>query len=174
MDNAYFKTAASLRILLSTSVALTILFGSVLLGILFLANEAGSKIGIFLLVIPLCILLCTIPFIVKGYSIGDNEIGIVRIGKTKIFPIVGIESIEINQNAMAASLRLFGISGFFCDIGFFMNHTLGKYHAYATNSRMSVVLRYKNRIIVVTPDDPQKFYQTLISRRAVLMSKTES
>jgi hypothetical protein len=131
--------------------------------------------GFCFLLLPPCILLCTAPFIVKGYSICDNEVRIVRYGKAKVFPIFGIESVEINPKAMTASFRLFGISGFFCDIGFFMNNTLGRYHAYATNPKMSVVLRYleKNKIIVVTPEDPQGFFEALETRREVLLSKME-
>jgi hypothetical protein len=142
LDSAYFKTAASLRILLSTSVALIILVGAALLGLLLLMHEPCNKIGFCFLLFPFCILLCTAPFIVKGYSISDTEVRIVRFGKAKVFPIFGIESVEINPKAMAASFRLFGVSGFFCDIGFFMNNTLGKYHAYANNPKMSVVLSY--------------------------------
>lgn len=162
MDEVYFRAAKSNGLLLSTLVALAILLIFAVFGVVLLTG--GNMTGIVLILIPLCIIFFTIPFSIKGYRISENDIRIIRVGKEKVFPIKGLKSVEIDPNAMNGSLRLFGVSGFFSNIGLFINRRLGKYHAYTTDQKMSVVLRFKNKIIVVTPCNPQKFYDLLKSR----------
>jgi hypothetical protein len=58
---------------------------------------------------------------------------------------------------MSYSIRTFGNGGLFSISGLFRNKTLGSYRAYATDPKRAVVLKYKKRTIVVTPDRPDVF-----------------
>jgi hypothetical protein len=54
-------------------------------------------------------------------------------------------------------MRLFGNGGFFCFAGWFRNSKLGVYRLFGTDAKLAVVLRFSDKTVVITPDDPQKF-----------------
>jgi hypothetical protein len=58
---------------------------------------------------------------------------------------------------MARSLRLFGNGGLLSYSGYFWNRKTGRYRAFATDPSRAVVLSYRKRKIIITPDDPQRF-----------------
>ena len=58
---------------------------------------------------------------------------------------------------MRGSLRLFGNGGIFSITGLFRNRALGNYRAFVTDLKRTVVLRFPERIIVVSPECPEKF-----------------
>ena len=57
---------------------------------------------------------------------------------------------------------LFAFSGLKC-----RNRRLGVFDAYATSHKRAVVLRYSDRIVVVTPDNPAAFVDSIQARIAV-------
>jgi hypothetical protein len=59
------------------------------------------------------------------------------------------------------SLRTFGNGGAFSFTGFYYNKRLRSYRAYVTDPRRSVVLRYTNRRVVLSPAAPEDFVQDL-------------
>jgi hypothetical protein len=62
---------------------------------------------------------------------------------------------------MMGAIRLFGNGGCFCFLGRYRNEVVGDFRAYVTNPDNSVVLEFGTRKIVITPDDPQAFVETL-------------
>ena len=54
----------------------------------------------------------------------------------------------------ARQQRLCGIGGLFVFCGLFWSRKLGRYRAYITDPRRAVVLRFGNKVVVVTPDEP--------------------
>ncbi len=52
---------------------------------------------------------------------------------------------------MKGSIRTFGNGGLFCFSGRFRNRKLGSYRAFATDPKLAVVLRFPDKIVVVTP-----------------------
>jgi hypothetical protein len=112
-------------------------------------------------VLPLLILfgcaLCTI----RGYSLSSDRILVHRLLWSTALPRVGLVSAEAAPDAMRGSLRTFGNGGAFSFTGFYYNKRLRSYRAYVTDPRRSVVLRYTNRRVVLSPAAPEDFVQDL-------------
>jgi hypothetical protein len=56
---------------------------------------------------------------------------------------------------------LFGNGGLFSITGVFQNATLGRYHAFVTDPRQAVVLRYESKVVVLSPADPDSLLSYL-------------
>lgn len=135
--------------------AITTILGVVLIGILFYIP------GLWPSLLILGILLGCAAFGVYGYSIQDGKLKIIRLGWATEIQLSAIQKIEQKPHAMMGSIRVFGIGGLFGYIGYFKNSILGKYKAYATHSDKTVLIITKNARIIVTPDDPLEFTESL-------------
>lgn len=113
-------------------------------------------------IITWSIILGTAAFGVYGYSIQDEGLRILRLGWSKDIPFSSIHKIEYVPNAMLGSIRTFGVGGLFCYLGYFKNRVLGQYKAYATHRKRTVLLTTQDKDqIIVSPDDPDSFVQTM-------------
>jgi len=119
----------------------------------------------WLAILPLVILfgcaLCTI----RGYSISSDTILVHRLLWSTALPRVGLESAEAAPDAMRGSIRTFGNGGAFSFTGFYYNKRLRSYRAYVTDPRRSVILRYANRRVVLSPASPADFVDDLALAR---------
>ena len=93
-------------------------------------------------------------FTIRGYShyLGQLSWCIACYGPRRCHAS-GLESAEVEPDAMRGSLRTFGNGGAFSFTGFYYNKRLGSYRAYVTDPRRTVVLRYANRRVVLSPAD---------------------
>jgi len=107
------------------------------------------------------IVLGSAAFGVYGYSIQEGKLKILRLGWSKDINLSDIDKVEEKPNAMLGSLRSFGIGGLFGYIGHFSNSILGRYKAYATHTKQTVVIYVNKEQIVISPDDPKEFVTTL-------------
>lgn len=137
---------------------LTIITGIlvVLLGALLLTGP-----GALISAIIWSIILGCAFFGVYGYSIQEGQLKILRLGWSTDIPLETITKAEVKPHAMMGSIRTFGIGGLFGYIGYFKNSILGSYKAYATNSENAVLIHTKKKQIIVTPDDPISFTDSL-------------
>jgi hypothetical protein len=107
--------------------------------------------------LPLGILFGGMLFMIRGYEVTSDAIYVKRLlWRTKI-DLSGLVSVDVHPKAMSKSFRTFGNGGLFSFSGAYWNRSLGHYRAYATDLNKCVVLRFKNRVVVVTPSDPEKF-----------------
>lgn len=107
------------------------------------------------------ILLLSALFAVRGYCVQGRDLWILRPGwKTRI-SLEGLKSVSSEPNATRGSIRLFGNGGLFAFIGLFRNQPLGRYRAFATDMSRTVIIQLPARTIVVTPDRPERFVETL-------------
>lgn len=143
----------SLKIM--TGIAMIILLGTTLWG--FGIDSEGSLAQISMVVLPIAIIVGTMFFMVRGYQIKGDQLIIQRLGWATTIALTHLNSAEHEPEAMKGSMRTFGIGGLFSFVGFFTNGKLNSYRAYATDPKKSVVLRFPDRTIVVTPDSPEKF-----------------
>jgi hypothetical protein len=115
----------------------------------------------WLAILPLVILfgcaLCTI----RGYSISSDSILVHRLLSSTVLPRAGLESAQVEPDAMRWSLRTCGNGGAFSFSGFYYNQRLRSYRAYVTDPRRCVVLRYATRRVVLSPATPEDFVQDL-------------
>ncbi|WP_372807439.1 PH domain-containing protein [Pontiella sp.] len=130
--------------------------------LLFVAWKGHAE-GELVWLLPLGAFLA-VPFIVRGYAVENGRLLIRRVGWVKTFPLDELESVEIDPQAMHGSIRLFGNGGLFSFTGLYRNKRLGNYRSFVNDWKRSVVVRFANRTIVVSPDDPVAFKQALDAR----------
>jgi hypothetical protein len=122
-------------------------------------HPPGVLEGVMLL--PLLILFGAALFTIRGYSIASDFIQVHRLLWSTALPRVGLESAQVEPDAMRGSIRTFGNGGAFSFTGFYYNRRLGSYRAYVTDPRRAVVLRYANRRVVLSPAAPEDFVHDL-------------
>lgn len=106
------------------------------------------------------LVFCTF-FAVSGFSVKNGQLLVHRLGWATKFDLTQLSGFEVNPHAMMGSVRLFGNGGIFCFIGLYRNGVIGRFRAYVTDPAKSTVLEFGTRKIVVSPDDPQAFVETL-------------
>jgi hypothetical protein len=121
---------------------------------------AGNARGSVMVVFPLLLLLA-LPFAIRGYAVSEGVLVIKRLGWETVFPLVDLQSVEINPHAMRSSIRLFGNGGLFSFTGLYRSKALGKYRAFVNDMDKTVVLRFPERTIVVSPGDPEGFVEAV-------------
>jgi hypothetical protein len=149
---------------LATGLAIAVCLGVIGIGLTVFPHTQPIARWTMLLA-PTALLICTAPFMVRGYTITDNALIIHRLGWESRLPLEGLVSATADPEAMKHSIRVWGNGGLFAFCGVFRNHKLGNYRAYATDSARSVVLTFKDRIVIVTPDAPAKFAGEITPRK---------
>jgi hypothetical protein len=104
-------------------------------------------------------LVCAL-FAIRGYTITADAILIHRLFWATRLPLAGLKSARFEIAATQWAIRA-GNGGFFSCTGFRYNRTLGFYRVFATDGARTVVLRYTNRTVVVSPADPEAFVRDL-------------
>jgi hypothetical protein len=107
------------------------------------------------------VLLGSALFTIRGYHLTPSELLVQRLLWATRIPLQDLRAAWADPAAMKGSLRLFGNGGLFAISGLFSNRKLGRYRAFATEPKNSVVLKFAARTVLVTPDAPQDFLNTL-------------
>jgi hypothetical protein len=115
--------------------------------------------------LPVVIVLITLLFMVRGYVVTADEIVVERPFWSTRFERARLHSASIDPEALRGSLRLFGNGGMFSFTGLFWNSKLGRFRAFITDPRRSVILRFADRIVVISPADPDAFVRDVAPRR---------
>lgn len=126
-----------------------------------LSGHGDLEWGLSMIVLPLAIVLGAAPFMIRGYVLTTDHLTVKRLGWVPPIELRQLTSAEADPTAMAGSLKLFGNGGLFSVTGLFRNAKLGNYRAYATHLKRCVILRFKHRVIVVTPDHPEDLVHQL-------------
>ena len=111
--------------------------------------------------LPLAIVLASAPFTIRGYTVTPDVLLVHRLFWTTRLSLAGLESAQVEPEAMRGSIRTFGNGGLFSFTGFYYNRLLGAYRAFVTDPRQAVVLRFPKRKVVVSPGVPEKFVRDL-------------
>lgn len=152
--NSHFEYNApwgrSLKIM--TGLSAVILVGIPVIGIF--TGPHGSLLWILgMIVMPLSMLFIASLL----YMLTTDTLLIRHLIWNSRIPLSGLKSAEVDTEAMSKSIRTFGNGGLFCFAGIFNNNRLGSYRAFATDPKRAVVLRFSDRTVVVTPDQPDDF-----------------
>jgi hypothetical protein len=134
---------------------------TVLVGVMLVAMFA---IGLMvhqpiMVVVAVLVMLLPIPWAVLGFTLTPDAIEVVRPGWTLRLPLKALQSVTAEPTAMRGSIRLMGNGGLYAFTGLYRSDALGRYRAYVTDPARAVVLRYPDRTVVVTPDQPERFVQ---------------
>ncbi len=106
-------------------------------------------------VLPLLLLAGGLLFTVRGYRLEPGRLLVQRLLWSTPIDLAGLREARHDPEAMKRSLRLFGNGGMFAIAGLFSNQKLGRYRAFATDPKNSVVLDFGERRVVVTPGRPE-------------------
>ncbi len=102
---------------------------------------------------------------VRGYAITGDEIIVQRPLGSRHFERARLQSAAVDPAALHRSIRLFGNGGFFSFSGVFGSPKLGRYRAYVTDPSRAVVLRFADRVVVISPSDPAAFVRDVTPGR---------
>ncbi len=143
-------------------ITITVVTGLLALVAIGLAMaDYGTAWLVAMVALPLVILLGTAPFMVRGYRLEGDQLRVRRLGWTSAVSLAGLQSAAIDGEAMKSSLRVFGDGGVFGFVGYFRGSRLGPYRAWVTDRSRAVVLRFPDRVVVVSPGDPETFVARL-------------
>ena len=150
-------------------VALLLAVGAAPVFFAALDPEPGPRkwlVAFFGVAIPLVILALAARYAVRGYSVTDDSVSVHRLGWSSSLPLDQLVSATVSPYAMRRSVRELGNGGLFSYTGGFHNVELGSYRAFVTDQARTVVLRFpdradRDRVIVMSPDDPDAFVALL-------------
>ena len=163
MNDKYFK--ASLDALAKNlSIALAVLFGSMIVIHLWQIEDKRQIASLFIIALLLIIFLSSYLFSPQGYFITDDALIIKRsVSPVTIARSTILSAEQLNDNSLSGSIRMFGAGGLFGYFGKFSNRKLGTMTWYATrrNRNIVLVITTDQKKIIVTPDEPAAFLQAL-------------
>jgi hypothetical protein len=111
---------------------------------------------------PILLWLVCLLLSVRGYSITADHILIHRLIWVTRIPLEDLQSFDFDQSALRQSIRYFGNGGIFAICGLYRHRRLGIFRAFVTDTGRSVMLRFRSRAIIVSPDDPHRFVKVLL------------
>lgn len=122
-------------------------------------REAWVRWGV--LPFALLVLAITALFTVRGYELAGRQLLVRRLIWNTRVSLDGLRECYADREAMRGAIRLLGNGGLFSFSGWFRNKRLGRFRAFATDPARSVVLVFRDRTLVVTPDQPEAFVRAL-------------
>ncbi len=106
---------------------------------------------------PALVLVGSLPFIVRGYTITNGTLHVHRLLWVTKIPLTGLQSAEIIPDSLCGSLRTCGNGGLYSYTGRYWNKRLGHYRAFVNDWKRPVVLRWPNKTIVLSCEEPEAF-----------------
>ena len=119
-----------------------------------------------LLILVGLVLLATAVVGIRGYRLTKDELHVRHYGWSQQWSLRDLSDVNVRPGVLSGSIRTIGIGGFFGYIGRFRSSLLGDYQAYVTDSSRTVVLRFKDATLVISPDDPAAFVSQVYQLRA--------
>ena len=143
--------------IISASVS-TLLIGVAALGLVRVEDAVGRML---MMAVPLLLLPACALFIVRGYTLRGETLLVRRLLWSTEISLAGIQSAAHDPEAIRGSIRLFGNGGLFSFTGIFRNKRLGIYRAYVNDLKRVVVLKLRDRTVVISPEDPEEFVRAV-------------
>ncbi len=122
--------------------------------------------GVGVALVPLAVLAGAALFVVRGYAVDGSHLCVDRLVSRTRMPLAGLARVWTDPRACRGSLRIFGNGGLFSFTGWFYSRRLGRYRLFGTDLSRAVVLRWPDRVVVVTPTAPQALIDCLRERVA--------
>lgn len=111
--------------------------------------------------VPPAIGLFAVLFIVSGYELKPHRLRIRRLLWSTEVSLGGLQRIYADSAIMKHSLKVCGNGGLFSITGIYRNHFLGNYRAFVTNPECAVALFLPDRVVVISPADPEAFVRAI-------------
>ena len=148
-----------------TSICILVVLAAPIIGMIIsgMLTQLNPSLLAKIILIPCLFIIFMALFTVRGYVLTSDRLIIKRPLWENTVDLNNIVSAEFDPQAMSNSFRVFGNGGFFSMTGVFWNKKLGFYRIFGTDEKHSVVLKFPNKVIVVTPDNPHNFVAALLN-----------
>lgn len=159
-DVEVFSTpwARSLRGL--TILSLLILVGLIVVALV--AGPIGNHAWVAVILVPAILALVAVSFVtIRRYEIRPGVLQVKRLGWTTRVDLAGLESVQADPLALQEARRTFGEGKLSLFFNTYDNARLGRFHAFGNQEPQSVVLRFPERTVVVTPAEPERMVEVL-------------
>lgn len=164
VDTVVFNAPWGSSLKWMTGLSVLLLGGITLTGLL-----REPRDGLFwvlgMVALPLGILVLCACFMVRSYVVTPETLLVQRLGWSTKLELSSLQSVVVDSHAMKGSIRTFGNGGLFSFSGYFRNKRLGTYRAFATDPTRAVVLRFSDRVIIITPENPEALVAKLTHYR---------
>jgi hypothetical protein len=162
-EKAEFDAPWGISLILVTLFASAVLIG--VASIPLFTGPAGNIFWVLIMsVMPLSILFTCSLFMIRGFVLSNDTLIVKRLFWNTDVSLSGLESATVDPKAMKGSIRTCGNGGLFSFTGEFLNKKLGNYRAFVTSPKLAVVLRFTDKVIVVTPSQPDEFVSFLSNK----------
>lgn len=161
MDTVYYFRAPWCLSLKIVTIIISIPLLALPIRFLRTSSLPSIEYSIVVIILPISLLVISALFTVRGYQLSTQNLYIQRLFWKTNIDLSALKQIERDSAAMKKSIRTFGNGGLYSISGFFKNRRLGSYRAWATDPAKAIVLHFQNRTVIITPDDPDRFVQTL-------------
>jgi len=151
-----FRAPRSKGLYVTTATTVAVL-ALVVVAALFAPMRPPLPAAIVLVGLPPLLIGAAFAGRVRGYVLTEDTIIVQRGFWETRLPLAGLRSVTGDVDAMRGSIRVLANGGVFSFTGRFWSSKLGWYRAFATDPSRSIVLRYPQRTVVITPHDPQHF-----------------
>jgi hypothetical protein len=158
----HFKAPWGLPLKAITSGVSCLLFGISAYGLWQMLNGSTAT-SLIAILMPLVILAACGLFTVRGYTVSMNQLIVHRPGWPNAIDLSNLLAADFVPGVMQGSLRTLANGGLFAFVGNFHSSDLGAYRAYVTDGMKAVVLRFTDKTIVVSPDEPEEFMAAVTS-----------
>lgn len=107
----------------------------------------------------------TALFVVRRFELTDQEIHVQRSVWKDTINLSGLRSATADATACKGAFKTFGNDGLFAMHGRFYSKKLGKFRAFVTDRANAVILKFDDRTIVISPENPRSFVNELNRRQ---------
>ncbi|MCX6873182.1 MAG: PH domain-containing protein [Verrucomicrobia bacterium] len=155
-----YQAPWGVTLITTSSVLLVLAVVNVVASSWLIGKAPWGVAGLVQWTLPVLVLVC-LPFVIRGYVITEDAILVKRLCWTTRLARADLKSAEVVPNALRKSLRTCGNGGAFSFSGWYWSKSLGHYRAFVTDLKRTVVLRFKNRAVVLSPARPEDFVRDL-------------
>ena len=119
------------------------------------------------ILMPAILVICSL-FTVRGYTLLADAILVKRLFWETRVSLDGLRSATFEPNVKGVfDFNTLAMNGCYAFAGLFWNRKLGSHRAYVTNFAHTVVLRFENRTVVLSPDPPEQFVSEVLKNRGI-------
>jgi hypothetical protein len=101
---------------------------------------------------------------IRRYRVVGEELRVELPLRIVRYSLAGLQSVTADREALRRMLKVAGNAGLGSINGRFRSKHLGPFRAYATDSEHAVVLRWLDRSLVISPQQPSLFVEAVRKR----------
>ncbi|MFQ5527135.1 MAG: PH domain-containing protein [Thermoanaerobaculia bacterium] len=146
-------------------IGVTVAASAICVGVSYLMWRNISETGLLrsaVIALPLVIPVGGLLFCIRGFRLDGAHLYVRRLFWETGVDLRELESVAVDPAAMKGSLRTFGNGGLFSFSGRYRNKKLGSYRAFVTDFGRTVILRFSQSAVVLSPGDPEAFVADLL------------